>query len=246
MVKGSSPWEHPPKAQIRRRYPLWFALVLAAGLGLWQLSKMFPGSITSDADRARFVYLLAVLTIVSSSVVFSQRYRFGQVMRAVALWTGFAAVLAVLYSYQGELAAVGTRLRSALIPSYGIATGSDSLVLSESEDGSYLVYGTVNGAHARFVVDTGSSDIVLSPADAQRAGIDVQRLDYSRPFESANGGGRGASVTVSSLTVGPIALHDVPVSVDRTAMSSSLLGMAFLKRLKSFEFRDRQLTLRWR
>jgi len=41
-------------------------------------------------------------------------------------------------------------------------------------------------------------------------------------------------------------LFNVPVSINRAKMRNSLLGMAFLSRMKSFEFRDRKLTLRWR
>jgi aspartyl protease family protein len=46
--------------------------------------------------------------------------------------------------------------------------------------------------------------------------------------------------------VGQIRLSGVPASVNRAPMSTSLLGMAFLKRLDSFEVKGDQLTLRWR
>jgi clan AA aspartic protease (TIGR02281 family) len=52
-------------------------------------------------------------------------------------------------------------------------------------------------------------------------------------------------VTVGKLSIGPIAFFNVPVSVNRTAMHSSLLGMTFLKRLKSFEFSGDKLVLHW-
>jgi len=52
--------------------------------------------------------------------------------------------------------------------------------------------------------------------------------------------------TVSSLTVGPISLSDVPVSINQAPMDSSLLGMTFLRRLKSFSVRNHRLYLRWR
>jgi len=37
----------------------------------------------------------------------------------------------------------------------------------------------------------------------------------------------------------------VAVTVNRADMQSSLLGLAFLKRMKSFEIRGRKLYLRW-
>jgi aspartyl protease family protein len=248
MTKEGGPWERPARPPRRGgiRFAVWIALLLAGALALWQLAVLFPNSMASEADRARLVYYVGFLAILASSIVFSRRYRFAEVIRAIALWTVVTAVLIVGYTYQSDLADIAVRVRSSLIPSYGVAVNADEFVLSESEGGNFTVYGSVNGAPIRFLIDTGASEIVLSPADAQRAGIDVQNLDYSRTYETANGIGHGATVTVASLAVGPVHFNDVPVAIDRTPMSSSLLGMAFLKRLKSFEFRNRQLYLRWR
>jgi aspartyl protease family protein len=38
----------------------------------------------------------------------------------------------------------------------------------------------------------------------------------------------------------------VPAAVDKAPMTTSLLGMAFLKRLDSFEVKGDHLTLRWK
>ena len=97
----------------------------------------------------------------------------------------------------------------------------------------------------RFLVDTGASDIVLDPADAQRLGIDLGSLTFDRPFGSANGIGYGAKTVVGGLSVGPIAFTNVEVAINKTRMGSSLLGMAFLKRLKSYSVSGGKLVLRW-
>ena len=106
--------------------------------------------------------------------------------------------------------------------------------------------GQVNGAPVRFMIDTGSTDIVLSPDDAGRVGLHPADAAFSRPTETANGVGYGAAVTIDSLAAGPIRLTDVPVSINKAPMSTSLLGMPFLKRLDSFEVRGDQLFLRGR
>jgi aspartyl protease family protein len=98
----------------------------------------------------------------------------------------------------------------------------------------------------RFAIDTGANGVVLSPADAARAGIDADSLKFGLPSETANGVGYVAPVTLSSLTVGQIRLANLPAAVVKTPMSTSLLGMAFLKRLESFEVKGDRLTLRWR
>ena len=97
----------------------------------------------------------------------------------------------------------------------------------------------------RFLIDTGASDTVLSPMDAQRLGIDLAALDFSRVYLTANGNGRGAPYRLMDLAIGPIALSDVAVSINQAPMDESLLGMSFLRRLKSFEVQGRRLYLRW-
>jgi aspartyl protease family protein len=137
-------------------------------------------------------------------------------------------------------------MRSALIPGYAVATEPGVLVLSESADGHFHVFGEVNGARVSFLIDTGASDIVLSPADARRAGIDIEALNFDRIYQTANGLGRGATATLDTLSIGPIALSDVRVSVNQAEMRQSLLGMTFLKRLAAFRIEGNRLYLHWR
>ena len=49
------------------------------------------------------------------------------------------------------------------------------------------------------LVDTGASTVVLKPADAQRLGIDVERLTYTVPVQTANGTTYAAHVRLRNL-----------------------------------------------
>jgi aspartyl protease family protein len=137
------------------------------------------------------------------------------------------------------------RLRGQLVPGYPVASGARELTVSEDNSGGYQVLGQVNGAKIRFLIDTGASDVVLTAADARAAGIDIETLDFSRPFATANGIAHGATATVHELRVGGIMLNNVRVSVQREGLSTSLLGMSFLRQLKSFGFGDHRMVLRW-
>jgi len=163
----------------------------------------------------------------------------------VLIWVAVGGVLLIGFSFQNELTGLGLRLRSALVPGYSVETGPHELTLSESQDGHFHVFGTINGTRIAFLVDTGASDIVLDPTDARRLGIDLDALTFDRPFGSANGIGYGAKAVVGGLSVGPITFTDVEVSINKAAMVSSLLGMAFLKRLKSYSVSGGKLILRW-
>jgi aspartyl protease family protein len=95
------------------------------------------------------------------------------------------------------------------------------------------------------MVDTGASTVVLRTADAERAGIDVSNLAYTTPVNTANGVTYAAPVRLRSVAVGDIVLHDIEALVSKPGkLSESLLGMSFLRRLRSYEFSGDFLTLR--
>jgi len=245
------PWDAqpPPDRNARRktgRWPglwAWLGFLALVGLGLAALSYYFPIKQTA-MDGATIVQLVGFLALVSSGILYG-RYRLKESVRAIALWLAIGAGLVLAYSFQDQLLFLGQRLRSAVIPGYPVPTGEREMVISESPGGSYMVYGKVNGTPVPFLIDTGASDIVLSPGDARRIGIDVDGLDFAHVYETANGQGRGAPYRVASLQVGDIVLQDVAVSINQAPMQSSLLGVAFLRKLKSFGFGDHQMVLRW-
>lgn len=206
---------------------------------------MFPGEL-SGTDKARVWYDFGFLALISSGLVYASRSRLRQAARHGLIWIGVAVVLVLGYTFRDDLLGVVLRVRSELIPGFAVETAPRSLVVSQSDDGNFYVMGKVNGAPVRFLLDTGASDIVLSPGDAQRLGIDLTALDFDRAYETANGVGHGAAFTLDHLAVGPIALTQVPVSINQAPIGSSLLGMTFFRHLDAFEIRGRRLFLRWR
>ena len=248
MPQTDGPWGRKPNPVAtggQYRFYIWIAVVLAGALGLWKLSTLFPAALSSSWDQVQLLNLIGILLIVSSGLILGRRFRSRDTIRNIAIWCAVFAVLGIGYTFRNELSAVGERVRGELIPSYAVASGAHEMSLMASDDGSFYVEGQVNGAAAHFMIDTGATDIVLSPADAQHAGMDITGLDYSRPSATANGAGWGAHAHLARLVIGNIELDDVPVIVNKAPMDSSLLGQAFLKRLDSFEVRNGRLTLHW-
>ena len=246
MPQDDGPWKHskPPRVSRLGLY-LWIGLVGGAVLLVWYLHRLFPGVAQSDWDSASIIEMVAILAFVSSGLIYARQINLGEAARNLALWGMIAAVLLVAYSFKDSLQERTARIRSALVPGAPVQTGPRTLILTAGESGNFFVYGRVNGARVRFVVDTGASDIVLSPDDARRAGINLADLSFDKLYETANGAGYGAAVTLDSLTIGPIRETGVRASVNKAPMSSSLLGMAFLKSLKSFEVSKDRLVLHW-
>lgn len=248
MLDPGGPWKKSPPSEAkpqRHRVLLWVILVLVAIVALAQLSRLFPGAV-SDQDQPYLIRGLVVLTFLSTGIIFARQIKIGELARNVVIWTGIGAVLVLGYTYRDELRSVGARVRTEFLPSEPVADAqTHTLTLTADSGGNFYAYGAASGTRIRFVIDTGSTDIVLSPADARRLGIDLATLHYVSGFETANGVGSGAPYTLNNLAVGPVQLWNVPVSINRTDMHASLLGMSFLRRLKSFEFAGRRLYLRW-
>ncbi len=240
----SGPWGTGPPPPPKSRWLLWLVLVLGIGALVAFLIWRFPDAIYGEQDRVRLVYLVLLLALVSTSVLAGRRLRLRGVAKAVGLWALIIAVLAIGYAYRGELGAIGARVAGELLPHRGTATGANEIRFPASTDGHFWVEARIDGTPIRFLIDTGASNIVLSPADARRIGFDPAGLRFTGFAETANGTVRTAAVQLGSIEIGPIRIDDLGASVNQAEMRGSLLGMSFLERLESFEIRDGALILR--
>jgi aspartyl protease family protein len=241
MADPNGPWGRKPRPNFR--VYVWLGLVAAIIGSVWLLARAFPEQRLGGLAESNLYYLVTLLALISAGIVFGRRFTWREAARNIAIWSGVAVVLVVGYLYQDEIAGIGTRLRAEFMPGEPQSAGAGTVVLMQDDNGQFVTVGDVNGVRVKFIIDTGASDIVLAPEDARRAGIDPASLTYNRPAETANGIGNGASATVDTLAVGEIRFDKVSVTVNQAPMGSSLLGMAFLRRLKSFEFSGRKLTL---
>ena len=247
MSDPKGPWTEPPPPPPRERGRRWapvLAFAACAGLGVWALVVLNPTRSLSGSDWLDVSYALGFIALVSASLL-SRRLRLGQAVRYALLWMAIIAALLLGYTFRDELGFVGRRVTGELAPSLPVAGGPGEMTVTQEPDGHFYLEGSVNGAPVRFLVDTGASDIALSPADARRVGVDLGGLTFDREFETANGVGRGAPFVADSLAVGPIRLTDVPMTINAAPMRTSLLGLSYLRRLDSYEVRGRRLYLRW-
>jgi aspartyl protease family protein len=124
-------------------------------------------------------------------------------------------------------------------------SGERAVRIRRRPDGHFIARTSVNGTQLTMLVDTGATTVVLKPADAERAGIDVRTLSYSVPVKTANGTAYAAPVRLKAISVGGIDVRGVEALVAKPGtLNESLLGMSFLSRLRSYEFSGDFLTLR--
>ena len=101
----------------------------------------------------------------------------------------------------------------------------------------------MNDAPIRFVVDTGATGVVLSQSDAERAGFDLDDLNYYDRARTANGEVRTAPVVLDQVSLGGIEDNALPAFVNEGDLFGSLLGMSYLQRWSRIEIGDGKMTL---
>jgi len=200
----------------------------------------------SDGDTiAHIVYTLILLVVLISALVARGRARSrGQIgyMRNATIWVAVAAGLLLAYSVKDEVLLLGRRMIAELVPHMGMA-GGETITFRARADGHFVVEASVDGQPVLFLVDSGASDVVLTPQDAARLGLQLDKLRFDRVYQTANGIVRGAPVRLKRVVLGPIEVTDVRASVNGAPMETSLLGMSFLTRLSAWRVEGDRLTL---
>ena len=120
------------------------------------------------------------------------------------------------------------------------------LVPIESGLGVWIVPAMVNGQRGRFLLDTGSSVIVIGPTLAAASGVKPVTGREAIELHTLGGRTRGPSATVARLEVGEAVLHDVPVVLhDPGPGVDGILGNTFLAHYRvTLDTDGRQLVLR--
>lgn len=229
-------------------------LVVAAIILVLTHNDSLPGGVTHDSF-ARMVMGVALLIVIGGGVLTSYAGNAGLFFKQAAAWLGIGLALVVVYVFRPELTMMAERTMGALMPGRPVSmtpadtspnsTGGPQIVaIAADRGGQFSADALVNGTHVRFLVDTGASAVILTPEDALRAGIDVKQLKYTVPIRTANGTNHAAAEKLDEIRVGTITVRDVRALVAKPdLLSTSLLGMTFLSKLRSFKISGGQLVL---
>lgn len=148
-------------------------------------------------------------------------------------WVLLLGTLAGFFYYQGEREANPNR--------HIAASASAELVLTRARDGHYYADGEINGRPVRFLLDTGATQIALSPKLANAIGLSPGR---AVTLQTAAGPATGYVTRLARVRMGGIEMQDLGAVISEGMSSESvLLGMNFLKHLEIVQRGD-QLTLR--
>ena len=112
------------------------------------------------------------------------------------------------------------------------------VTLQRNRYGHYVTTGKLNGHAVVFMLDTGATGVAIPDTIAKQLKI---KRGSAHQVNTANGTGTAYATRLQSVSVGEIALENVPASiVPGYASDEILLGMSFLKHI---EFTQRGDTL---
>ena len=99
--------------------------------------------------------------------------------------------------------------------------------------GMYTTVGSINGLPVTFLVDTGATAVAMNANQARRLGIDYRVTGRQSGVTTASGVEHAWAVTLDTVKVGDLELHNVgAVVLEGAHPSTTLLGMTFLGRLE--------------
>ncbi|MBO9401571.1 TIGR02281 family clan AA aspartic protease [Shimia sp. R9_3] len=190
----------------------------------------------SEFEIGHLAYLSLLLVMVLMWYISSGRLALGQTLRNAAIW---------VLIFLGAIAVAGMweDIRSTVRPMQTVLDDGSRIEIPRSNDGHYYATLRLNGANIDFVVDTGASEIVLSKADARRAGLDPDNLTYWGRAMTANGEVRIAPVWIEEISLGDFTDRDVRATVNEGEMPQSLLGMSYLQRYAQITIAGNRLIL---
>ncbi|GGE44673.1 retropepsin-like aspartic protease family protein [Actibacterium pelagium] len=190
----------------------------------------------SENEIGRLIYLVVLLIAIGGSFLLSSRQNLGKTMQQLSIWGMI---------FLGFIAGYGlwSDIRSDLSPRQSVFEDSGRIEVPRSFDGHYYLTVTINDTEVDFVVDTGATSIVLSRADARKAGFSENDLRFTGQASTANGMVRTAPVRLDTIAIGPIVDRNVRAWVNEGDLDTSLLGMAYLQRFDTVTFNNGTLIL---
>ncbi|RST64121.1 retropepsin-like aspartic protease family protein [Candidatus Aquarickettsia rohweri] len=202
------------------------------------------GPITLDNDKLLYtIYTVLVLSALIIAI-FNSKTPFKQLIKAAGAWVIIIGVLLIGFSYKSELVRIYNRVYANLIPGNYVKDNKKTVIVYANQYGHYYVNSITQGANIKYLIDTGATTVSLTRADAEKIGIDINKLNYTQKVSTANGIVLSAPVKLDYIQINDIIVEDIRASVSQdNGLEKSLLGMSFLNKLNSFEVSDDSLKM---
>ncbi|GDX36258.1 hypothetical protein LBMAG18_07690 [Alphaproteobacteria bacterium] len=197
----------------------------------------------SENNWQEAIYLIILIVMMLSAVFSRQDLNWRKIIKYLIIWGGIGFLVIALYAYRFEFGDFKNRFVSEINPTSPKINAQKQIILNIAQDGHFYTRLKINNVEVLFMVDTGASDMMLNISDAKKIGIDVSKLVFNRPYQTANGRSFGAIINLKEVDIAGIKFNNVRASVNDADMGVNLLGMSFLRRFSKYEFFQDRLIL---
>lgn len=120
-----------------------------------------------------------------------------------------------------------------------------SYTLEANPSGHFSGDFLLNGRSVHGLIDTGATFVAMNETTARRLGFTGNSLDFRYAVSTANGPTRAARVMLDRVEIGGIRARDIETFVlADEALDSTLIGMSFLRKLKSYSVENGRMVLK--
>lgn len=125
-----------------------------------------------------------------------------------------------------------------------VAPAPQEIVLTRSQNGHFYADLNVDGQTIHFLVDTGTSSIALSAADARKLGYSWTEQELKPVGRGVSGPVNGKFVKLHRMQLGNKEAWDMEAAIIPHGLEVSLLGQTFLEKIGSVSINGDQMVLR--
>jgi len=174
----------------------------------------------------------------------------GSMARAFTIllvFAGLAIAFPLLFEKFGQQPKAGSSTAataSTAPPSPAAAYSGRRAQIAPDSRGHFITDVRIAGQTFRAMVDTGASVVAINSSAARRIGLSLKSDDFKYRISTANGETLAAIAILPGIEIGRVRMENVEAMVLRDdALSGTLLGMSFLKRLRHYEVSNGTLML---
>lgn len=189
----------------------------------------------TQGEWTNLIYSILLLSMMISSMFIRSTTDNGKKFKNLAIWLTIILVVALLYNNRF--------LFKNFVPYQAYNTGNNELKITKSNDDHFYISININNKKILFLIDTGATTTTLTLNDAKRLGIDIDKLKFNVPLNTANGVSFGASTEIHNIRIGDFTINSMWVLVSKDLDGKSLLGMNFLNKLDGYDIRQDEMTL---
>lgn len=189
----------------------------------------------TQGEWTNLIYSILLLSMMISSMFIRSTTDNSKKFKNLAIWLTIILVVALLYNNRF--------LFKNFVPYQAYDTGNNELKITKSNDNHFYIAVNIDNKKVLFLIDTGATTTTLTLNDAKKLGIDIDRLNFNVPLNTANGVSFGASTEVYNIKIGDFTIDSMWVIVSKDLDGKSLLGMNFLNKLNGYDIRQDKMTL---